>query len=142
MTTNELCALPVDESAPMSRPVSLEQCSRIEDALRVMHAWSYAYRTNLTWDKLTVGVGTYWRMCHEHLLLGVRPNTPGHFDDNTISSIIREKRRRHSEEAERCTSPLIERATAGPNLELFGRAAVKGWTVCGNQLAPPDMAAD
>jgi N6-adenosine-specific RNA methylase IME4 len=33
---------------------------------------------------------------------------------------------------------IIERATEGPYLELFGRRRVVGWTVVGNQLPRMD----
>ena len=43
-------------------------------------------------------MGSYWRMEHEDLLLGVRPRSPTHFIDATMSSVIRAKRTRsHSE---------------------------------------------
>ena len=64
-----------------------------------MEAWGYDYKTSAVWDKLAggYGVGDYWRMEHELLLLGVRPKSQTHSDDDTMSSMIREKRtRQHS----------------------------------------------
>jgi N6-adenosine-specific RNA methylase IME4 len=80
-----------------------------------------------------MGVGSYWRPEHEHLLLGVRKGTQKHFDDHSIGSIIRQRRTpRHSEKP--AVHQMIERAIVGPYLELFARRSVPGWTVCGNQL--------
>ena len=108
----------------------------LTDALAVMDAWGFAYKTNAIWEKdKEFGTGFYWRMQHEDLLLGVRPKTPGHFVDRAISSVIHAPRGEHSEKPPKVHS-LIERACAGPYLELFGRRHVLGWTVIGNQLPP------
>ncbi len=101
-----------------------------------MEAWGFAYKTNAIWEKdKEFGTGFYYRMQHEHLLLGARSKAPGHFKDKAISSIIHAPRAEHSEKPPKVHS-LIERACAGPYLELFGRRHVQGWTVIGNQLPP------
>ena len=57
------------------------------------------YKTNITWDKLEAyGRGSYVRTVHEHLLIGVRPQTPTHFLDNDVLSMIRERRSRRNSE--------------------------------------------
>jgi N6-adenosine-specific RNA methylase IME4 len=109
----------------------------LEDAIGIMRKWGFPYKTNLTWDKLSdPGGGYYYRMIHEHLLLGLAPNAPRHFNDRSIESMLRVKRPgKHSEKPAE-VHDIVQRAIDGPYLELFGRAHVPGWDVFGNQLAP------
>jgi N6-adenosine-specific RNA methylase IME4 len=102
----------------------------------LLEAWSFDYVTHGCWDKQELGTGSYFRMEHEDLVLGRKPSSPTHFDDSTISSMIRQRRsRRHSEKP--ALHDLIQRAAQGPYVELFGRTSVKGWTVCGNEIELP-----
>ena len=108
------------------------------DALAVMEAWGFFYKTHGVWEKdKEFGTGFYWRMQHEDLLLGVRDKTPRHFVDRAISSVIHAPRGDHSAKPPE-VHDMIERALGGrgPFLELFGRRRVPGWTVVGNQLDP------
>ena len=111
----------------------------LEDAIRIMRAWGFRYKTNLTWDKLSgFGNGYYYRMIHEHLLLGAAQGAPSHFIDRSIQSMLRVKRPgKHSEKPTE-VHRIVERAIDGPYLELFGRKHVPGWDVFGNQLLPDD----
>jgi N6-adenosine-specific RNA methylase IME4 len=111
--------------------------SLLEDAIRIMRTWGFPYKTNLTWDKLVgPGNGYYYRMMHEHLLLGVAPGSPKHFVDRSIESMLRVKRPgKHSEKPTE-VHRIVERAIDGLYIELFGRAHVPGWDVFGNQLEP------
>lgn len=108
----------------------------LEDAIRIMRVWGFPYKTNLTWDKLVgPGNGFYFRMMHEHLLLGVAPRAPTHFLDRSLESMVRAKRPgKHSEKPS--VHELIERACNGPYLELFARKHRPGWDCYGDQLAP------
>jgi N6-adenosine-specific RNA methylase IME4 len=111
--------------------------SLLEDAIRIMRTWGFPYKTNLTWDKLVgPGNGYYYRMMHEHLLLGVAPGSPKRFVDRSIESMLRVKRPgKHSEKPTE-VHRIVERAIDGLYIELFGRAHVPGWDVFGNQLEP------
>ena len=142
MPIEELCALPVaqvanDEAFLMlwCPPAGLE-----EHGLPLLRAWGFSYKTSACWDKMTggFGVGAYWRMEHELLLLGVRANSPTRFCDDNMSSMIRAKRSRQHSEKPVDAHRMMERSIVGPYLELFARRRVPGWTCCGNQLAPAD----
>ena len=106
----------------------------------MMLTWGFRFKTHAVWEKdKEFGTGFYFRMQHEDLCLGARPNTPGHFVDRAISSMIHAPRGEHSEKPPEVHN-MIERALGGrgPFLELFGRRRVPGWTMFGNQLPPPD----
>jgi N6-adenosine-specific RNA methylase IME4 len=140
MSIEELCALPVAQVATDDAFMFL-WCAAAgleEYGLPLLRAWGFTFKTHAVWDKLSggYGVGSYWRMEHEDLLLGVRPGSPTHFNDDTMSSMIRAKRSRNHSEKPPEFHTMIERAINGPYLELFGRQHVHGWDVFGNQLLP------
>src|SRR5689334_8487405 len=86
----------------------------------LLDAWQYEFVEHACWDKDVMGIGSYWRMQHEDLLLGVRPATQGYFHDSSIGSMIRQSRmRRHSEKPS--VHKMIEKAIGPPYIELFGR---------------------
>lgn len=66
----------------------------------------------------------------------MRPQTPTHFLDNDVLSMIRERRSRRNSEKPAIVHEVVQRATPGPYLELFARRRVAGWDCYGNQLAP------
>jgi N6-adenosine-specific RNA methylase IME4 len=142
MSLDELRVLPVSEVASDDAFLFLwcPPAGLAEHGLPLLSSWGFTYKTCSCWDKLTgdFGVGSYWRMAHELLLLGVRPNSPTHFIDDSLSSMIRIKRSRNHSEKPPEVHRLIERATSAPYLELFARRRVDGWSCFGNQLAPID----
>ena len=85
------------------------------------------------WVKPQLGMGNYWRVSHEFLLLGVRGKLA--FADRTVRSWQVARRTVHSRKPFLFRS-LIERVSPGPYLELYGREEQpsSGWTVYGNQV--------
>ena len=117
----------------------------LPEALSVMSTWGFSYTTNMAWTKDgEFGVGYYFRMQHELLLLGRARHAPTHFADKAISSVLHAPRSTlHAPRTAHSAKPIIvheiiQRATEGPYVELFGRRAVAGWTVVGNQLPTMD----
>jgi N6-adenosine-specific RNA methylase IME4 len=78
-----------------------------------------------------MGIGNYWRLSHEFLLLGVRGSLV--FDAKDLMSWAALDRTSHSSKPPEIRG-MVERASPGPYLELFGRKEVKGWHVWGNQI--------
>ncbi len=66
------------------------------------------------------------------MLTGVRGDAK-RFNDHSMPSWLECGRGEHSEKPEQVRA-LIERASPGPYLELFGRKAVERWAVWGNQI--------
>lgn len=105
----------------------------LREAFRVVEAWGIQYKSCLIWVKGDLGIGNYWRVSHEYLLLGVRGSLT--FRDRTLPSWIQADRTVHSRRPA-LVRTLIERVSAGPYLELYGREERpdSAWTVYGNQL--------
>lgn len=105
----------------------------LREALDVIRAWGFHYKSCLVWIKPQLGMGNYWRVSHQFLLLGVRGGL--RFRDHSARSW-------HSaDQAEHNRKPfafraLIERVSPGPYLEMYGREEQPdcGWTVYGNQV--------
>jgi N6-adenosine-specific RNA methylase IME4 len=139
MSIEELCVLPVEQVAADDALLFLwcPAAGLEEHGLPLLRAWDLSFKTHAVWDKLTgrYGVGSYWRMEHEDLLLGVRPASPSHFIDDTMNSMLRVKRSRNRSEKQPDAHRIVERPIGGPFLELFGRKHVPGWDVFGNQVA-------
>lgn len=134
LSRSEISVLPVAELAAANCHLHLwATVPLLEDALKVMEAWGFRYKSSLVWVKDKLGMGNYWRVSHELLLLGVRGNL--RFADHTVRSWVTHRRTIHSQKPEEIRL-LIERVSPGPYLELFGRAEMheQRWTVFGDQV--------
>lgn len=105
--------------------------SFLPDAIPLMAAWGFIYKTNMVWIKPQMGIGNYLRVSHEHLLLGVRGSLTTQANDQM--SWIQAGRTEHSAKPAEFRR-MVERLSPGPYLELFGRQQIDGWTVFGNQV--------
>ena len=101
----------------------------------MIDAWGFDFKSCLVWVKDEIGMGNYWRVSHEFLLLGVRGNLT--FQDRTLQSWVQAGRTVHSRKPGKIRS-LIERASPPQYLELYGREELpnSAWTVYGNQIEP------
>lgn len=102
------------------------------DARTVMEAWGFTFKSCFVWVKTQMGIGNYWRVSHEFLLLGVRGKL--RFRDKGLKSWAEFGRAKHSDKPDQIRA-LVEKASPTPRLELFGRRAVPGWVVWGNQVS-------
>ena len=135
MSLAELKSMPVNEVAMPDCHLHL-WCTHsfYGEARELMHAWGFEYRSLLIWVKPQLGMGHYWRSSGEFLLLGVRGRLP--FRDKSIPNWVCVPRGKHSQKPE-IFRKLVELVSPAPRLELFGRKAVPGWTVFGNQVSTP-----
>lgn len=111
----------------------------LPDAIKVMEAWGFEYKTVITWMKDRIGLGQYYRGLTEHCLFGVRGSLPYRVGDQGrraqgVTGF-------HAPRAEHSVKPgemrrMIEAVSYGPYLELFARRAAPGWDVWGNQVDP------
>jgi len=132
MTVEQIAAMPVAELAAESAHLHIWTTNAfLFDTLAVIRGWGFEYKSAFVWVKPQIGMGNYWRVSHEYLLLGVRGSCP--FLANNLPSWGEFPRGRHSAKPEE-VRVLVERASPGPYLELFGRRAVCGWTVFGNEV--------
>ena len=103
------------------------------DAASLLAAWGFTYKSCFVWVKPQMGMGNYWRVSHEFLLLGIRGRMP--FADNMQRSWLLNRRRKHSQKPD-AIREIIEKVSPGPYLELFGRQEIphSQWTIFGDQV--------
>jgi N6-adenosine-specific RNA methylase IME4 len=132
MTVDEICSLPIKELPKDNAHLHLWTTNAfLFDARLVLESWGFEYKSCFIWVKPQLGIGNYWRLSHEFLLLGVRGSTT--FMDHSIKSWVEADRTKHSMKPE-IVREFIERASPGPYLELFGRRTSENWTVWGNEI--------
>jgi N6-adenosine-specific RNA methylase IME4 len=109
MSLGEICAEPVRELADENAHLQTTN-GLLREAFEVIDAWGFAFKSCLVWIKGDIGMGNYWRVSHEYLLLGVRGNLT--FHDRTLPSWIKADRTIHSHKPG-IVRTLIERAMGG-----------------------------
>lgn len=137
MSLDEMAALPVCRLAAADCYLHLWTTNGfLGDAINLMQHWGFEYKSNFVWVKPQMGLGNYWRLSHEILLLGKRGRPVWRARD--LMSWAEHPRTAHSAKPE-VFRTAIERASQGPYLELFGRRTAPGWTVWGNQIDRNDL---
>jgi N6-adenosine-specific RNA methylase IME4 len=142
MTAAEIAALPVGEFAlPQSHLYLWTPNALIAEALGIMAAWGFVYKTNLVWLKVRKdgapdgrGVGFYFRNVTELLLFGVRGRLRTRSAGRRQVNIMIARKQEHSWKPGE-QYPIIEACSPGPYLELFARRTVPRWTCWGDQAA-------
>ena len=100
---------------------------KLREALEVLEAWGFSYRTNAVWDKEKIGMGYWFRGQHELLLVGVKGEFSPPDTQARYSSVIREARTDHSRKPQ-CVYEMIETMfPSGKYLELFARNKRERW---------------
>ena len=132
MSLEQLAQLPVGKLAADDSHLHLWTTNAfLFDAKVLMEAWGFEYKSCFIWTKPNLGIGNYWRVSHEFLLLGVRGACT--FSDRSLRSWGQFDRGPHSAKPEQVRE-FIQLASPGPRLELFGRRVAPGWVVWGNEV--------
>lgn len=135
MDLQAICDLPVPDIAAADCILFLWTTSpKLEEAMRVVQAWGFSYRTGMVWHKSGLGMGHYIRVDHEHLLIAAkgRPGVP--IPENRPRSVIQAAKGRHSEKPGVFRETIERMYPEAKRLELFARGeAPAGWTFWGNE---------
>jgi len=111
---------------------------KLTEALQVLAAWGFEYRTCAVWDKEQIGMGYYFRQQHELLLVGARGNAPVPEASTRLPSVFRSKRSEHSEKPTFVygyLESMYPAFTDADRAELFSRDRRPGWTSWSNEPA-------
>ncbi len=134
MTVDELALLPVGKlAAPQSHLWLWTTNGFLFECPKLFAAWGFDFKSSYVWVKPQFGIGNYLRNAHEFLLLAVRGGLTA--DARDVRSWGQFDRGEHSAKPEAIRSTVVERNSPGPRLELFGRCAVEGWAVWGNEVS-------
>lgn len=108
--------------------------THLPEALEVMEAWGFEYKTQAVWDKESLGVGYWFRGQHELLLLGVRGDVSPPAEDARRSSVFQSPRGQHSEKPNGVRAHIEQAHPDADRLELFARDGNTGWELWGDEV--------
>jgi N6-adenosine-specific RNA methylase IME4 len=105
--------------------------AKLPEAMRVMDAWGFTYKSSFCWVKDKIGMGYYCRGQHELLLIGKRGSPPVPPPETRVSSVVSAPRTEHSSKPP-VFYEIIERMyPQNSKIELFARVAREGWDTWG-----------
>jgi len=138
METDEICNLDIP-SADNAVLFLWATNPKLKEALKVMEAWNFEYKTNICWDKqkpTTSKMGYWFFGQHELLLVGTKGNFSPPKQKDRVSSLYSELKTKHSKKPEYFYLLIEKMFPQGKYLELFARKQFNSnWTVWGNQLS-------
>jgi len=105
--------------------------SLLPEALEVMEAWGFEFKTVITWVKHRSIFGYYFKGQSEQLLFGVKGKLPP--ANRCQTTIINGKVSNHSKKPDEQYA-VMEAVSPSPRIELFARRKPNGWDVWGNQV--------
>lgn len=136
MPVSDICALDVRRlSAPDAVLFMWATFPLLPDAIEVVKAWGFTYKTAFVWDKQRPNMGNYHNACAELLIVATRGSCTPEIDTRP-PQVQAVPRGRHSEKPEHFRQLIDTLYPTGPRIELFRRGdAPEGWTVWGNEAA-------
>lgn len=145
---NHYPTMPLDEIKAIKVPAAENAvlylwatAPKLPEALEVMGAWGFEYKTNMTWDKVHIGMGFWARGQHELLLIGTKGKVKPPSQSARVRSVYSEARTKHSKKPDYFNELLEKQFPDGRFWELFARRKYSDkWTVWGNEAPTEDSA--
>jgi len=109
---------------------------KLAEAMRVLEAWRFDYRTCAVWDKEQIGMGYYFRQQHELLLVAARGMLPVPRPAIRPASVLHARRGLHSAKPTQVyvlLETMYPEFTDADRVELFCRTPRPGWAQWGNE---------
>lgn len=143
MTIPEICGMPVQELCAHDCVLWLWTTNpHLRNAMDVIDAWGFEFKTAGSWDKETVtgkqhfGNGHWLRSSNEPFLIATKGKP--RVQCRSIRSSFRDRVRGHSRKPDRAFG-LAERMSPGQaRIELFSRQSRCGWVTWGNEATKFD----
>lgn len=112
----------------------------LPDALEVMKAWGFAYKTHAIWRKNKIITGYWFQFVHELLLVGTRGEVPAPAPGTQPLSVIEADRPGpHSAKPEAFLELIEKYYPTMPKIELNRRGPARpGWDAWGNEAVAHD----
>lgn len=134
MSLQEIHDLDVEEITTPDAVLFLWTTSpKLAEAISVIIAWEFNYRTCMVWVKDKIGMGYYARQQHELLLIATRGNPPTPAPEDRPPSVFNAKRGRHSAKPKEVYALIEQMYPDLPKVELFARKTRAGWKAWGNE---------
>ena len=135
MPTPDICALPVRDLSDADSVLFMwATFPLLPDAIEVVRAWGFTYKTAFVWDKDRPNMGNYHNASAELLIVATRGSCTPEIDKRADQVQVVKREGRHSEKPEHFRQLIDELYPTGPRIELFRRGAVPaGWLTWGNE---------
>jgi N6-adenosine-specific RNA methylase IME4 len=134
MDAADIAALPVRSVvAPDAVLFLWATAPKLPEALRVMEAWGFTYKTSAVWQKSGLGMGYYFRVNHEILLVGTVGSPSAPPPSTRVGSVIQAPKSKHSAKPEAIYAAIEAMYPQAVRLELFSRRQRPGWTAWGKE---------
>ena len=116
---------------------------KLQDALQILNAWGFAYKTGIVWSKekdgkSQEGVGYYIKATCELLLIATKGKIGIPNPEDRPLGIIKAERTVHSRKPDIVRRIIMSMYPNEKYLELFARKPVNGWNCWGNQIEFPE----
>lgn len=135
MSVKEICEMPISQISA-DDAVLFMWCSSslLPEAVEVVSAWGFKFKTSAVWDKDFTGQGTYFRQGHEVLIIATKGSVPEVPYDARPSSVLKFKRREHSRKPDEVYQIIDQMYPELSKVELFCRGEpAQGWVGWGNE---------
>jgi len=132
-TIEDICS-----HAPKTTPDSIlflwATAPKLREAMQVVDAWGFTYKTHAVWDKCKIGMGYWFRGQHELLIVATKGKASPPIAESRVSSIFKESRTEHSKKPD-CVYEWIESAFVSyKKLEMYARSNRPGWKSWGAEV--------
>lgn len=135
MSLHDICRLDISSITDNNCVLYLwATAPKLVEALNVISAWGFKYKSQLVWDKSKIGMGYWFRGQHEILLIATKGRISPPCPKDRIASIFREKRTKHSKKPDFIRNYIESIFTDSNKVELFAREKSQGWDVWGNEV--------
>jgi N6-adenosine-specific RNA methylase IME4 len=114
----------------------------LPQALEVMAAWGFEYRSHCVWLKSRIATGYWFRNAHELLLIGVKGDMPAPAPGTQWESAWDGESRGHSEKPEEAYVLLETYFPTLPKIELNATSKRDGWDVWGAEAPVEEATAE
>lgn len=132
MSIDEICELEL----PAAKDAILfmwTTAPKLYESMKVLDAWGFSYRSCGIWDKQKMGLGYYFRVQHEILMIATKGDIPVPEVANRPRSIVSIARTKHSAKPHEFAEIIENMYPEFSKIELFCRSPRDGWDVWGNQ---------
>lgn len=103
----------------------------LPDSFNILNQWGYEYKSIIVWNKIKMGMGSWFRMQCEFCLFAIKGKPA--WSNVTERDIIEESRREHSRKPD-AFFDMVAKICYGKKLEYFSREKRDGWDVFGNDI--------
>jgi N6-adenosine-specific RNA methylase IME4 len=123
------------------RPPAADDCAlfmwatvpMLPEALELIDAWGFTYKSHICWIKDRIGTGYWTRNKHELLLIATKGRVPAPAMGTQPPSVIELPLTKHSEKPAFFADMISTIYPTTPKLEMFARVGRVGWDVIGNE---------